>query len=346
MGFLQNIENPSGCCMDDMTNRLRRTLWTILSLLLLALPVTVFAAESQAEIVSFPGDSSRALGGLIYKPEGSGPFPALLYNHGSAPGRQNDQAFKRLGPLFASHGWVFFAPYRRGQGLSAGSGQYILEELSIAEKRDVWHVLPVLIPALICALLGILVMLRKYRAWVRMSAATLLAVLGLATFQVVSTSARASALVHALETDQLQDHLAAYAWLKNQPFTDTKRIATAGNSFGGIITVLAAERVPYCAAIDAAGGSESWFLAPALQTRMLDAVGAAQAPIFLFQAENDYTTAPTRRLSAQLRKAGKPVESRIYPAFGRTAADGHAFAWRGSEIWSADVFRFLSEHCR
>jgi carboxymethylenebutenolidase len=75
-------------------------------------------------------------------------------------------------------------------------------------------------------------------------------------------------------------------------------------------------------------------------TKAIAAARKAKAPIFLFQAENDYTTAPTRTLSAQMQDAGKPFESRIYPAFGHTTADGHAFAWRGSEIWGADVLRF------
>lgn len=330
-----------------MANRLWRALWGATAFSVwLALPSGAFAADPQAEIVSFPGDSNRTLGGLLYMPQGPGPFPALLYNHGSAPGRQNDQAFEQLGPLFASQGWVFFAPYRRGQGLSAESGRYILEEMSIAQKRRAHQMLPILVPAFICLVVATLFVLRRYRAWLRVSAATVLAVLGFATFQLLSTSARASAMVHLMESEQLQDHLAAYEWLKKQPFIDTKRIATAGNSFGGIITVLAAERVPYCAAIDAAGGSESWFLAPALRTRMKEAVRAAKAPIFLFQAENDYTTAPTRQLSAELQDAGKPFQSRIYPAFGQTSAQGHAFAWRGSEIWSADVFQFLSQHCK
>lgn len=174
----------------------------------------------------------------------------------------------------------------------------------------------------------------------------MVAMLGLAVFQVASMSGRASAMVRLLETEQLQDHLTAYEWLKEQPFIDPSRMATAGNSFGGIITVLAAERVPYCAAIDAAGGSESWSLAPNLQARMVEAVRAAKAPIFLLQAENDYNTAPTQKLSAQLQDAGKLFMSRIYPAYGRTAAEGHSFAWRGSDIWGTDVIQFLNEHCK
>jgi len=46
------------------------------------------------------------------------------------------QAFDALGPEFASHGWVFFGPYRRGQGLSASAGPYIGDQIAAAEKKD------------------------------------------------------------------------------------------------------------------------------------------------------------------------------------------------------------------
>ena len=44
------------------------------------------------------------------------------------------EAFDALGPVFASHGWVFFGPYRRGQGLSASAGPYIGDQIAAAEK--------------------------------------------------------------------------------------------------------------------------------------------------------------------------------------------------------------------
>ena len=58
----------------------------------------------------------------------------------------------------------------------------------------------------------------------------------------VSLHVRASAMVRLLETGQLADHMAAAEWLKKQSFVQPQRVATMGNSFGGIITVLAAER--------------------------------------------------------------------------------------------------------
>jgi carboxymethylenebutenolidase len=87
-----------------------------------------------SEQVSF-NSGARVLHGLIYKPVGTGPFPAVLYNHGSAPGMLNNEAFELLAPIFVAHGWVFFAPYRRGQGLSGDAGPYIGDEIAAARSR-------------------------------------------------------------------------------------------------------------------------------------------------------------------------------------------------------------------
>ena len=46
-----------------------------------------------------------------------------------------------------------------------------------------------------------------------------------------------------------------------------------------------------------------------------------------------------------MKDAGKVFELKIYPAFGKSAADGHSFAWAGSAVWADDVFRFLGTHC-
>src|SRR6201993_4618378 len=87
-----------------------------------------------AETITFPS-GEITLHGVLYKPEGAGPFPAIVYTHGSAPGMMSKEAFAALGPIFASHGWVFFGPYRRGQGLSASAGPYIGDQIAAAEKK-------------------------------------------------------------------------------------------------------------------------------------------------------------------------------------------------------------------
>ncbi|PYT81642.1 MAG: hypothetical protein DMG40_08815 [Acidobacteria bacterium] len=250
---------------------------------------------SEGEVVTFPsGDLS--LHGTLYKPSGAGPFPAVVYNHGGAPGMLSKGAFDALGPVFAKNGWVFFGPYRRGQGLSSSAGKYIGDEIASATKAG-----------------------------------------GLAS--------GAATMVRLLETDHLNDQLAALAWLRTQKFVEGDRIAVAGNSFGGIEAVLGAERGLYCAAIDSAGGAQSWSEAPELQSLMTRSVRNSHAPIFFFQAENDYDLSPSRVLSNAMKDAGKEFEVKIYPPYGESVQDGHTFGYFGSSVWAGDVFRFLNKHC-
>src|ERR1051326_4409593 len=85
---------------------------------------STFAAPGQTPAA---GDSvvirngPAILHALIFRPQGRGPFPGILLNHGS--GRTADE-LKRLGPyernagilgpLFARHGYVFLYLFRRG----------------------------------------------------------------------------------------------------------------------------------------------------------------------------------------------------------------------------------------
>jgi carboxymethylenebutenolidase len=91
-------------------------------------PLPWHASEPSKEIVDFKS-GKMSLHGILYRPLGPGPFPAVLYNHGSAPGMLNNQLSDVLG-------WVFFMPYRRGQGLSASAGPYIMDEVDAAEKKS------------------------------------------------------------------------------------------------------------------------------------------------------------------------------------------------------------------
>lgn len=246
-----------------------------------------------AQVVSFP-NGGLTLQGVLYRPAGKGPFPAVLYNHGSAV--DNSAASDALGPVFAARGWIFFMPHRRGQGLSASSGAYIRDQITAAGKQG-----------------GI--------------------------------AAAAATMVRLLQTDHLSDQMAALEWLRNRSDVNPKRIAVAGNSFGGIETLLGVERVPYCAAVNLSGGAESWGRAPALRDLMLRAARGARAPVLFIQAENDFDLSPSRLLSAAMNEAGKLSQVKIYPPFGTSPAEGHSFAYRGAALWAEDALRFLAGHC-
>jgi dienelactone hydrolase len=57
---------------------------------------------------------------LLWRPRGSGPFPAVLFNHGSygSPDVITPDEPAAVGPVFAQHGYVFLFLFRRGVGLS------------------------------------------------------------------------------------------------------------------------------------------------------------------------------------------------------------------------------------
>jgi carboxymethylenebutenolidase len=232
-----------------------------------------------AKLVSFPSSGATSYG-FLYIPEGKGPFPAILWNHGSErrPGWQPE-----LGAFYNSHGFVFFLPHRRGQGKSPGS--YIMDEIRGGG----------------------------------------------------GPTAAAQAQQQANK-----DVVAALNWLKTQPEVDPNRIAVTGCSFGGIQTLLTAEKGLGARAFVAfAPAAQSWGNG-GLDQLLENAVQHAQAPVFILQAKNDYSTRPAEILGKIATSRGGQVK--IYPAFGNSPQEGHwAFATTsaGIALWGQDVLEFI-----
>jgi len=252
-----------------------------------------FASLTQAKIVKFQSDGLH-LQGELFKPDGDGPFPAVLYNHGSAPGMLNSELSAILGPMFTKRGWVFFMPYRRGQGLSVDQGPYIMDKINSAR----WSIF----------------------------------------------NSSSETMVHLLKTDHLTDQMAGLKWLKKQKFIQKDYIASMGNSFGGIETILGMARADYFAGIVASGASKSWNYSDELQIVMKNAISKIQKPIFFFQAVNDYNLSPSKVLSSMMMQNGKIVKLKIYPKYGSSQKEGHSFPYRGISIWFNDVFLFLNKY--
>ena len=155
--------------------------------------------------------------------------------------------------------------------------------------------------------------------------------------------ARQHLQVVLVTTDHLQDVLAALSFLKTVPGIDPHRVAVAGHSFGGQLTLLAAERDKTVrAAITFGAAAASWDRSTELRERLLSAVRNAAAPIMLIQAENDYSTVPSRALGEELKRLDKPYLVKIYPAVGQNPDDGHNLLYKA--IPEDDVFKFLNRH--
>ena len=76
----------------------------------------------------FVRSGSLRLRALVWRPPGKGPFPAVFFNHGRGltpltEGRV--EGITELGQLFARHGYVLMALFRRGEDLSANQGVFI-----------------------------------------------------------------------------------------------------------------------------------------------------------------------------------------------------------------------------
>jgi carboxymethylenebutenolidase len=88
---------------------------------------------SGADTVVVP-NGQITLHALLWRPQGRGPFPAILFNHGSGRTREElerlgpyrEQA-EILGPVFAGHGYVFLFLFRQGVGLSADQGKSAID---------------------------------------------------------------------------------------------------------------------------------------------------------------------------------------------------------------------------
>jgi carboxymethylenebutenolidase len=240
------------------------------------------SAVAPREVV-FPS-SGLNLHGYLWEPSGHGPFPAVLYNHGSEklPGSK-----PVLGAFFPAQGFVFFVPHRRGQGLSPGP--YISDLVAQAPLPQ--------------------------------------------QNQVVVDQLIA----------QVDDVAAALTYLLGLPEIDHSRVVVMGCSYGGIETLLAAERdLPIRAAVDFAGAAESWAANPILQMQLVAAVDRAHVPIFFLQAMNDYDTTPSLALSQEMARMGKPYQVKIYPPYGTTVEDGHGgFCTNAPDVWGTDVLAFL-----
>jgi len=278
-----------------------------LVLFALLLSGAAFGQSSQSiasETVKIPSGTLH-LTGLLWKPAGPGPFPAVLFNHGRSDDPQHQTkdltitaTARILGPVFARHGYVFLHPFRRGEGLSANQGPFIgdllqQEELTGGEEA------------------------RKHLQFV------------------------------LLTTDHLSDGMASLVFLKAMTQVDRHRVAVAGHSFGGQITLLEAAHDPEVRAVVTFGAAaHSWGGSDEIRANMLDTIARISAPILILHAANDYSVAPGRAMDTELARLSKPHLLKIYPSVGESAKDGHNFLYTNVGLWEPDVFRFLDAHVK
>ncbi len=236
--------------------------------------------------VSYPS-ASRELGGYLFIPDGDGPFPAMVINHGS---NGLTRWFERVAKALNEMGYAAFVPIRRGY--SGNPGPYWQSLCTAPEGSD------------------------------------------------ESAHQFLDALVQ--END---DVLAALAWLSERTEVDATRIGVMGISFGGIMTLFAAARPStFRAGVSFAAAGMAWPMRGSreLRSALIEAMSRVTIPLFLIQAQNDFSLAPLYALGGELARLGKVHEARVYAANGTTPMEGHVLMLTDIDAWRKDVQRFLA----
>jgi len=98
----------------------------------------IASLDRPPQIVEVPSGKLH-LKAFLWKPADPGPFPAVLFNHGSGvtadqtAGLPIADAAREIAPLFVAHGYAFLYLFRRSQGLSASQAPFIQEVLQREE---------------------------------------------------------------------------------------------------------------------------------------------------------------------------------------------------------------------
>jgi dienelactone hydrolase len=107
-----------------MRNLLTAGFVVILVSQLTAATTSAQKAEINKQRVTFSNDNLKLVG-IVYKPDGPGPFPTLIWNHGSETDPEGGHRFDTVAEFFVRAGYSVFAPIRRGQVPSQGA--YIID---------------------------------------------------------------------------------------------------------------------------------------------------------------------------------------------------------------------------
>jgi dienelactone hydrolase len=111
-----------------ITNRLPAYIFVMRNVLLATWLGLAAAALGQTSTQTKPEytdvfyrSGSLRIEAYLYKPEGDGPFPVVIYNHGSRDGHERDSVpFAYVGSMLTRAGYVVLVPERRGYGKSDG----------------------------------------------------------------------------------------------------------------------------------------------------------------------------------------------------------------------------------
>jgi dienelactone hydrolase len=264
------------------------------------------AAPYTTEIVSIPSGSLK-LRGVLGRPAGPGPFPAYISNHGSMTIQEAGRS-----------PWTF------------------ITKGSLADTL---------------AQQGFVALVLARRGYKGSEGAA-------STYSQNQTSGgysgrRAADVMRGAE-EEAGDVVAALEYLLTLPSVDPERVAVGGVSLGGLVSIMAAARdTRFKAVISMAGGyrqggqggvDEAW---PLVQGVWKNGAQKIRAPVLILWSKNDMIIDEDegRQLEKELRRLGRSVEMKVYPAF---RDNGHFLFTRaeGYPVYVPDAVSFLETYLK
>ena len=255
--------------------------------------VSQAALYNKTKVTFTSGDLT--LVGYAYHPDGKGPFPTVIWNHGSEKNPGGGPQFDSVAAVFVPAGYAVFAPVRRGH--SDSQGKYIVDTLN--------------------------------------------------ALRALGNGSERATMVKLHDTEQIADQLAGVAYAKTLPFVDAKKLVVAGCSFGGIQTLIAAERakaVGFRAAFSVSPAALTWQSTPEIQVRLKQSVQAITIPVLLIQPPQDASLEPARALGEEAVRLGKrQFQTKVYPPTMPDAEQVHCFNGAiGMHNWASDAVKFFN----
>jgi dienelactone hydrolase len=151
-------------------------------------------------------------------------------------------------------------------------------------------------------------------------------------------------MVQLMGSEQLSDQLAGLSYAKTLAFVDTNKLVVAGCSYGGIETMLAAERgAGFKAAMPISPAALSWRGHTVLQNRLIEAVRRINMPVLLIQPPKDASLEPARVLGAEAKRLGKTsFTAKVYPETMPEDQQLHCFGGaKGMRNWANEALQFF-----
>jgi len=287
--------------------------------------------DGRTEVVGFSNGDVR-LSGILIEPVGEGPFPAVVFVHGSGPSTVDRPAWKAHANAFTKKGFAVLVYDKRGSGHSSGS----LANADYADlARDVISAVKYLRTRSGIRPNAIGILGRSEGGWVGPLAAS---ELGDIAFVVMSSGSADSpydqtlyALSRELREKRLPDSMIARAielrkrvWDYYRSASRDPRLATSSerdslnNALGGFakyeLNEMPRQLAPYDSAIYAASTRMRFF-------DPLPVLERLNAPLLAVLGENDKSVdarSTVAKLEALRRNRDKNITIKIYPGTDHT----------------------------